>query len=356
MGRRRLGIVGVGLAAIVLALVLQWPELVGIGLAFVVLPLAIGRIRNPGTITWHDVSVPARVTRGDQIAALIGVESDGSTPLTTVSAVDSRTGARAWLDGEESTITWPIDTGTRGVSLVGPDKLEISDPFGLTLRVLATREQPRVMIVPRLVDVDVAMALRSGSSSAWQGLRTIEVPQAGARGIEEFHSLREYLPGDSKRLIHWKATARLGTPVIRNMTDSDTPRLVVVLDVNPASYGRRSDLFPEFAADAFEEAVDLAASWAWWGCEVVQELALVTTAPGSAPLIVRPQERERALDHLALAKPDPDAASAPDIVHTLADTLDAATVIAVTGPTSVLGPLSRAGRGGQALVHAAVPA
>jgi uncharacterized protein (DUF58 family) len=46
----------------------------------------------------------------------------------------------------------------------------------------------------------------------------------------EPYALRDYLPGDPPRVIHWKATARHGHPVTRERTAERGARIVVLLD------------------------------------------------------------------------------------------------------------------------------
>jgi uncharacterized protein (DUF58 family) len=64
--------------------------------------------------------------------------------------------------------------------------------------------------------------------------------------------LREYVPGDDRRMIHWRSSARTGSLMVRQHVDTSLPDLTVVLDT-------RSD---RWAGDpgAFEVAVEIAAS------------------------------------------------------------------------------------------------
>ena len=48
-----------------------------------------------------------------------------------------------------------------------------------------------------------------------------------------FVSLREYVPGDDPRLIHWPTTARVGTLMIREHVELRRPEFTVVLDTAP---------------------------------------------------------------------------------------------------------------------------
>ena len=46
----------------------------------------------------------------------------------------------------------------------------------------------------------------------------------------EFHQLREYRQGDSRRLVDWKATGRLRKPVVREYQEEQNQEIHFVLD------------------------------------------------------------------------------------------------------------------------------
>ncbi|MHC4861263.1 MAG: DUF58 domain-containing protein, partial [Planctomycetota bacterium] len=50
------------------------------------------------------------------------------------------------------------------------------------------------------------------------------------KGQEEFRNLREYRPGDNPRLIAWRATARHGTLMVKELEDDKTKRVTVFLE------------------------------------------------------------------------------------------------------------------------------
>jgi uncharacterized protein (DUF58 family) len=83
------------------------------------------------------------------------------------------------------------------------------------------------------------------------------MPQGASTGdSEEFLGLRDYRPGDPLQRIHWRSFARLGTPVVKEYQDEYIARYALVLDtLAPAA--------TENANEAFEEAVAVAASFAW---------------------------------------------------------------------------------------------
>ena len=66
-----------------------------------------------------------------------------------------------------------------------------------------------------------------------------------------FHALREYVPGDDLRHVHWRSSAKASTLQIRQYHDTRRSHMTVVLDASAASYADPED---------FETAVSVAAS------------------------------------------------------------------------------------------------
>lgn len=124
-----------------------------------------------------------------------------------------------------------------------------SDPFGLFRRVARVEDGSNTLVVyPRRLPLPpvplpgVTRRLQSGG-----------VALAGSVGdSEEFVSVRDYRPGDPLRKIHWAGWARTQRPVVKEFQEEYFVRHALVLD----TFGGG----PE--ADAFEEAVSLAASFA----------------------------------------------------------------------------------------------
>jgi uncharacterized protein (DUF58 family) len=87
---------------------------------------------------------------------------------------------------------------------------------------------------------------------SWRGPR--EARRTYRRGMEDFHGLREWREGESAHLVHWRATARHGEPLVRELRGEERPPVHVVLstlaDVHLSGRRNRS----------FEEAVSLAAT------------------------------------------------------------------------------------------------
>ncbi|HXM89659.1 MAG TPA: DUF58 domain-containing protein [Candidatus Acidoferrum sp.] len=130
-------------------------------------------------------------------------------------------------------------------------------------------------------------------------------------GGHDLYALRDYMPNDSVRHVHWKASARLGALMVREFTREDDCRVLLVLDphvsdpiLNPKS------VTASIAHERFERAVTLCASIAWHFYERNAQLQFRSAALETS-LTAAEENIFTILKHLALAAPlpaDPDHA------------------------------------------------
>jgi uncharacterized protein (DUF58 family) len=165
-----------------------------------------------------------------------------------------------------------------------------SDPLGLVRGLHHLPNPGTVMVLPRRYPVPL-LGL-PGSTRYQQGGVALA---SGVGESEEFAGVREYRRGDSPRRIHWRATARMGRPVVREHQDEFFVRHALVLDT-----------FCDPSVDRlFEEAVGVAASFA---CTVPdQESLLDLLFVGLRPVCVTAGRGvghvEEMLETLACARP-----------------------------------------------------
>jgi len=137
----------------------------------------------------------------------------------------------------------------RGVYPVTNALAATTFPFGLFERRALIRSPGRIVVLP---------ALGNLGSAARRELASLPRSQRARRtdplGRDEFHSLREFRPGDNPRWIHWRTSARVDTLVRREMRSDAGRDLVVLLDTCVAG------LEAERRGRAFERAVSCAAT------------------------------------------------------------------------------------------------
>ncbi|WP_143230475.1 DUF58 domain-containing protein [Actinosynnema sp. ALI-1.44] len=247
---------GVAMVCAAAALVLAgmwagYPELVTLGFtALACLLTATAWMLTRLRLTASREISPRRVFEGSVAQAVLTVTNAGrrQTPplLVTETVSGSRTTVRipALARGHSCTVGYPLPTARRGRHLIPPLELGQSDPLRLLRRGHACGEPLVMHVYPR---VHLLVPVVSGGSQDSEGPTASSAPPGGVA----FHSLREYVPGDDWRLIHWGATARTGTVLARHLVVPDEPRQLVVLDTSTAPY----------TGAAFEDAVRVAASF-----------------------------------------------------------------------------------------------
>lgn len=155
----------------------------------------------------------------------------------------------------------------------------------------------------------VEVAPRRGAaepvSAASNGMRGEATAVTGVGG-DRVRSVREYLPGDPLRLVHWPATAHHGQIVVKELEHPDRPQLDVVVDLR----GEQAD-----AEAAAERAMGLLCSALDEGLEVTLHTA-EAGGPRSAP-VDGPLEAGRRLARAVAAAP-PVVESAGQVVRIVA--------------------------------------
>ena len=146
--------------------------------------------------------------------------------------------------GSRVTAGYQLPTSVRGIVELGPLESEVRDPLGLLRRTRIVAGVDHVTVAPRAHLVPMP---QMGSGTLGRHL----LAQARRLGPGEFHSLREYVDGDEPRSIHWRASARGETLLVKQHAVEGLRRMLVVLDPDPASYADHL---------SFERAVTVAAS------------------------------------------------------------------------------------------------
>lgn len=250
-------VLGLGLGAAMVATFTAWRELAVIGTACVLLlvlavPFLLGR-----TSVSVDLRLqPERVVAGESVAAGVLVVNRASTRLvpTTlevpVGSAIHRYGITSLAPGATHEESFTIRTERRGVITVGPAMTRRGDPVGLFSRDMVWTPVREVLVRPHLVPME---SLGAGLLRDLEGVSTDAVSQSDLA----FHALREYVPGDDLRHIHWRSSAKVmastgeSALLVRQYLDTRRSHATIVVDDRLSSWGDPED---------FETAMAVAAS------------------------------------------------------------------------------------------------
>jgi uncharacterized protein (DUF58 family) len=181
----------------------------------------------------------------------------------------------------------PLLFPRRGVYRQEAFKIVTRFPFGFLQKARPVDLRTEALVYP---SVEATADFRA-VLPALQG--SIESLKKG-RG-QDLHALRNYQPTDSVRHVHWKASARTGTLLVREFNREDDRRVLLVFD--PALPAELPD-----AAEKFERAVALCASIAWHFYET-NALLRFRTLGAETPLAPAAEIISDVLRLLALSEP-----------------------------------------------------
>lgn len=302
-------------AAWAAGLVLRWEEWVVVAVTATVALLGavvfvFGRLRYEVTF---DVA-SRRVVVGDRAVGRLLVRN-GSSRVMLPAVMELQVGRgmasfpvprlRPGVEHEE---IFAVPTHRRAVIPLGPVRSVRADPLGLLRRELQWTEQEELFVHPR------TMPLSGSSTGLLHDLEGRVTPDISDSDVS-FHALRDYVPGDDRRHIHWKSTARTGQLMVRQFEETRRSRLAVILST-------RSDDYAD--AEEFELAVSVCGSL---GLQAIREDGGLAVMVQSGR--VRGSHRTRLLDDLTRLELAPARTSLADVARAASVSATDASVVAV---------------------------
>jgi uncharacterized protein (DUF58 family) len=230
------GILSLGVVCWVVAVVAHWDEWAMIGAAAIALVLCCALLAMGRTKVRIDTEVdPLRVTVGEPATGRISVTNEsrrGMLPLLVELPVGI-TAARFTLpplgSGKAHEELFVVPTERRGVIAVGPASTVQGDPLGIVRRTLRWTDVTELFVHPRTISLE---SLGAGLLRDLEGETTQEMSMSDLA----FHALREYQPGDDRRYIHWRSSAKAGRLLVRQFLDTRRSHLTVLVDADPEKY------------------------------------------------------------------------------------------------------------------------
>jgi uncharacterized protein (DUF58 family) len=285
---------GTAVTLYTLGILLGFPILVTLavtGLAVVAFA-AVTVVVRPNVRTTREIT-PDRISVGGTALGKLVVRSLARWPVPSLVVVDNVGGRPHDIPvptlraGGSRTVHYPVPIDRRGRLQLGPLTVERRDPFGLFRRAQPQGGTSVLWVHPR---VHQLRSLAVGTVPDFEGRTAVS-----KAGTTTFASLREYVPGDDPRRIHWRSTARTGQLIVRESVDTMEPTVSVVLDCRASM----------FNAATFEHAVELAASVTQSTAESGRpaRLRIVGQDPASAAAA----GAVSLLDHLAAAEQTTDS-------------------------------------------------
>ncbi|QAY70626.1 DUF58 domain-containing protein [Xylanimonas protaetiae] len=291
--RRGLALVVAGAGLVALGVTLGLPDILGLGAAAVAAVavawvsqglqrLDVGR----GALSVSRHVTPDPVVRGEQasVQLLVGPERPSPVAFERLARIRLSEQASHELAGQHGVrarvttqpdriqVRYGVQPSRRGRWPLGPLLTTRSDAFGLVRTTQPLGEPTLVSVWPRTTELSVRTGLLGDLEHAGTGARLTAPDDA---------VLREYVPGDDPRRVHWPTAARQGRLMVRTDEAAGVRPVTVLLDraLLPAP-GEPRAVAGTVTADG-EWAVEHVASLACSFLDAGHPVRLVATTRGS---------------------------------------------------------------------------
>lgn len=151
--------------------------------------------------------------------------------------------------GQTEVQTYQVFFGRRGKYAFDSAELYCSSPFGLIVSRQRIGQADHFFVAPSLGSLKPTWEKRVNSVA--KGAESVR----RTRAIEEdeFFALRPWRSGDSRKNIHWRSTAKLGSPIVKQFVERNNRDFAIVLDLyDDQAEGRQAacETILSFAATA----------------------------------------------------------------------------------------------------------
>ncbi len=261
------GLLAAGALSLLAAQVMGRRDLLALALLLLVLPLlslAGTRVLKPRFRVYREFT-PSPVEAGATTTVRLAVARTGSgsgqalmeeqLPHRFGHSPVFRFPARTAAAGT-SRYEYQLRSANRGQFLIGPVTAEFSDPFGLSVHRHAIDDGDLLTVTPAAVELPV-----TGLAGA-RGHDGVTATRIRANPSDDDIMTREYRHGDPMRRVHWAATARHGSLMVRQEESVTTPEATIILDHRLHAYAQGAGYVTGNAADGHELVTSDAFEWA----------------------------------------------------------------------------------------------
>lgn len=181
-------------------------------------------------------------TTGDEIREEIYLTNRGRLPILLIELDDHST-----LPGYTASVAENLDarqtkrwfsTGTalrRGLFQLGPMTVRTGDPFGIFLAEFEFPQRSTFVVYP---PISVMPDFQIPAGSQFGNTRSLERTQ---QITSDASSIREFVPGDPLKRIHWLSTARTGRIMVKEFDLEPSAGVWIILDMQRSVHAGSGD-------------------------------------------------------------------------------------------------------------------
>ena len=221
-------VLGLGLSTLICGVILGWQEFIYVAItAFGIIAACVFFIFGRSTYGVTVALNPSRVVVGERAFGQIVVTNNGAKALLP-SRLELPVGdGRAEFHipslkpDEQHEELFAVPTNRRAVIVAGPAVSVRGDQLGLLRRAVRWTEPVDLFVHP------VTTPLAPSAAGLVRDLEG-QVTKTITNNDISFHALRAYVPGDDRRYVHWRTSARTGQLMVRQFEETRRSQLTII--------------------------------------------------------------------------------------------------------------------------------
>jgi Protein of unknown function DUF58 len=237
--------------SLILSAVLGWEEFFFLGIALVAAVVVAGAFAFGRSTYQVEIELtPRRVVAGERALGKMVVTNNGPKRLLPtrmelpVGNGLAEFGIPTLQPNAEQEELFAVPTERRAVILAGPAVSVRGDQLGLVRRTVRWTSQLELFVHPVTTHLAPSQA---GLVRDLEGQVSKKITDSDI----SFHALRAYVPGDDRRYVHWRTSARTGQLMVRQFEETRRSQLTIIHSTQSSYYADQ---------DEFELSVSVTAS------------------------------------------------------------------------------------------------
>ena len=272
MLKRRIACILLIIAAMILYFFDNEPVTLALLLALVVMPaVSIGLLALSGRN--FAIAMERTAQEGENPVVKVRIENPDLVPLASVEAEVVCTNLRTGEADSYVIRNTPRPKSTQEINLeimpnnagryeIAVSSAMLTDPLGLSSRQVVCSDREYVTIMPEIFDMQVSYA---SDAAMLESDRTADSRRGNDPG--DVRAIREYVPGDPVRNIHWKLSEKTDKLLVKELGNPITDQFLVILDTArevsriPAALETVASVFVSLAETIRRDSSGLSIGW-----------------------------------------------------------------------------------------------
>lgn len=272
MLKRRIACILLILSALILYLFDNETVTLALLVALVVMPaVSMGMLALAGRDL--RISMEKTAQAGENLAVRVSIENPHIVPLASVEAEVTCENLRTGEVDSQVISDTPGPRGHKEVDLeimprnagrykVSVASAEITDPLGLRSRRIACEDSEYLTVMPETFDMQLSYA---SDAAMLEADRSSDSRRGNDPG--EVRAIREYIPGDPVRNIHWKLSEKTDKLLVKELGNPVTDQFLVIMDTSteisqdPAALEATASVFVSLIQTLKRNATGLSIGW-----------------------------------------------------------------------------------------------